>query len=133
MNHAKYINRTVYTFHQWKGKGYAVFASLGKLVRIGKLSATISQSLSAKDANTPAAFLNWMAGSGTDEESEEFTEPLLPDLLALLPGIQPVLIAINTNSDQKQPLVAAYWICYFLIEVRFLQHAGNGLFYCCKS
>jgi len=133
MNHANYIKRTVYTFHQWKGKGYAAFASLGKLVRIGKLSTTISQSLSAKDANNPAAFLNWMPGSGNEEESEEFSEPLLPDQLALLPGIQPVLIAITNNSEQKQPLLAAYWIFYFLIEVRFLLHAGNGLFYCYKS
>lgn len=133
MNSGKYIARTVFTFHQWKGKGYAVFASLGKLIRIGKLSTAVSQNFVAKDVTKPDAFLNRMDGSDSEEESGEFRDALLLEQLALLLGIQPALIAVNKNSERIQPSLAAYRIFYFLIKVRFLLRAGNGLFYCYKS
>ncbi|WP_163707285.1 hypothetical protein [Mangrovibacterium lignilyticum] len=129
MNPGKHSARTVFTFHQWKGKGYAVFASLGKLVRIGKLSATVSQNFFAKNMNQPEAFMSWLSGSGSEEDDEAFRDPLSLEQLALLAGVQLPQIAVAKHLNKEQLLPAAYWISYFLIEVRFLLHAGNGLFY----
>jgi len=133
MRSGKHIARTIITFHQWKGKGYAVFASLGKLVRIGKLSTAISQNVCVKNTSQPTAFLNWL-NNILPEDDEEYLK--LPDdgLLSQLPmGVQPALLTIIKNEKEGQPLLAAYRIFHFLIEVRFLLQAGNGLFYCYKS
>ena len=44
-------SKTLVNFRQWSGKGYAVFASLGKNVRIAVLKLSISESLSCKDGS----------------------------------------------------------------------------------
>jgi hypothetical protein len=133
MNSGKHTARTVVTFHQWKGKGFAVFASLGKLIRIGKLSTTISQNICIKNTKQPTAFLSW-AGNilpGNEDEDLQITDD---GLLRPAPvGIQPVFLTIIKNEKESQPLLAAYRIFKFLIKVRFLLRAENGLFYCCKS
>ena len=43
MNQGKYISPDIFVFSKWSRKEYAVFASLGKLIKIGVLKADISQ------------------------------------------------------------------------------------------
>lgn len=43
MNQGKYISPDIFVFSKWSRKDYAIFASLGKLIKIGVLKADISQ------------------------------------------------------------------------------------------
>jgi len=43
MNQARYISPDIFVFSKWSRKEYAVFASLGKLIKIGVLKADICQ------------------------------------------------------------------------------------------
>jgi len=43
MNQQKYISPDIFVFSKWSRKEYAVFASLGKLIKIGVLKADICQ------------------------------------------------------------------------------------------
>jgi len=43
MNQGKYISPDIFVFSKWSRKEYAVFASLGKLIKIGVLKADICQ------------------------------------------------------------------------------------------
>jgi len=43
MNQGRYISPDIFVFSKWSRKEYAVFASLGKLIKIGVLKADICQ------------------------------------------------------------------------------------------
>lgn len=43
MNQGKYISPDIFVFSKWSRKEYAIFASLGKLIKIGVLKADICQ------------------------------------------------------------------------------------------
>ncbi len=43
MNQQKFISPTIFVFSKWSRKEYAIFASLGKLIKIGVLKADICQ------------------------------------------------------------------------------------------
>ncbi|MBN2742604.1 MAG: hypothetical protein JXR39_01795 [Marinilabiliaceae bacterium] len=43
------LNKSQLNFRQWSRKGYAVFASLGRLVRIAVLKLTVSETLACKE------------------------------------------------------------------------------------
>ncbi len=43
MNQQKYISTNIFVFYRWSRKHYAIFASLGRLIKIGVLKADICQ------------------------------------------------------------------------------------------
>ena len=49
MNQRKYISPDIFVFSKWSRKEYAVFASLGKQIKIGVLKASISQKALLKE------------------------------------------------------------------------------------
>ena len=129
MNYRGFKIRKTYTFHQWKGEGYAVFASLGKLIRIGKLATAISQNFYSKDVSQPAVLLKCSADSSLEENADEMKSPDLVSLLQQLAGFQlSVITSSKSNIHPAEELPFWGWneliIC--LIRVRFLLRAGNG-------
>ncbi len=110
MNSGKYIAHPVFTFHQWKGKKYAAFASLGRLVRIGRLSTALSQNFYAKNISQPASFLNWTEGAFYEEESAGLQGAGSGERLLQLAGVLPVTILILNKINEKQPSSAGFRI-----------------------
>jgi hypothetical protein len=52
----RYKTNKVIVFSQWSRKNYAIFASLGKLIKIGRVSADISQLALQKSPSGPILF-----------------------------------------------------------------------------
>ncbi|HKJ41984.1 MAG TPA: hypothetical protein VKA27_07805 [Sunxiuqinia sp.] len=131
MHSHKHIANRVFTFHQWNGKCYAVFASLGKLIRIGKLSTTISQHFYSKNVSQPAAFVKWLADSSPEENADELKSPDPGATLLELLGLQWAVILtskLTIHPAKELPLLGWNELIICLIKVRFLLRAGNGLF-----
>ena len=119
MNPGKSIARSVFTFHQWKGKKYAAFASLGKLVRIGRLSTALSQTFYAKNISQPASFLNWTEGTFSEEEPGGLQGADSGERLLQLAGVLPVTILILNNIGEKQPSLAGFRIFHIFNQSPF--------------
>ncbi len=96
MNHRKAKSPSTLTFSQWSRKGYAVFASLGKVVRIGRIAVDVCRvamlKTSAIKECIPALLI---AEINHDEDDTSRHEPLwLTTLLQLM------IIPVPAASEQ---------------------------------
>lgn len=130
MKSLKYITRTSFTFLKWERKGYAVFASLGRLIRIGKLSISISQNfISKNEVKTGLLSPNQDTSDENPAGKESVSDP--GELLLLTNRF-----ALAVSSTQKSdihlkalvPFRGLIHHIFFLIKVHFLLYARNGLF-----
>ena len=124
MNQQKYISPRLFVFSKWSRKEYAIFASLGKLIKIGVLKADICQK----------ALLKGLVDTGNKEDIQEYSdenETVLDstdnDSLQLilsflgLSVFQSFNLASTTISKKKNPLRIIFLkedrVC-FLLSVR---------------
>lgn len=135
MNQQKYISPNIFVFSKWSRKEYAIFASLGKLIKIGVLKADLCQKALLKgivDLGNIAEFEEYFdedesALNITDHESLQFILSSLG-----LSVFQAFNLASVTISKKVNPLrtilFSDYKVC-FLLKVRnrfFLQQKGNS-------
>lgn len=59
------------TFSKWSGKGYAVFASLGKVVKIAQLKVAVVNQAIRKNVNVITAFTTRITGKIIQELDED--------------------------------------------------------------
>jgi len=121
--------KSLLTFHQWRGKGYAVFASLGKQIRIGKLAISIAQSLIAK-VETQNRFN--LQPAHEDEDDSLFSEEQEQELLlALSPLVQFSLYTTNAiqSGAKLYPALSNYNLIIHLRSVFCFVQGTDFLFY----
>ena len=116
----------VFTFRRWANKGYSVFSSLGRQIRIGQLKVIIGSILSSKSKGIRkgiSGFLNGlmrsMPDSGIVKEGENpaFTQNLI--ILVLLPVL--VLFYSSSTQDGQGPRRQLYFfpqgLCRLLARI----------------
>jgi hypothetical protein len=129
MNQQTYISPSIFVFSKWSRKEYAIFASLGKLIKIGVLKADICQKALLKGL----VDLNNNVGIKEDCEEDE-TELSSPDQNSLqlilsslgLSVLQSYNLVSSTTSEKVNPLRN---ILYSQYKVCFLLNVRNRLFF----
>lgn len=95
----RYIKEQKIVFSQWSGKNYAVFASLGKVVKIGVLAIDICMQSIKKSSSIINSICD--TGDFKDFLSDEFGEASI-DIISFLFGdfiLQPVILCSNSDSS----------------------------------
>lgn len=105
MKRRKYRPRITYIFTQWKRAAYAVFASLGKLIKIGRLSVATSQGFTLKNVLNTKSLLDPDFAIPTDDfnelESGHDPGPLLSVLFEFLLVTIQVVKAASKNCFRE--------------------------------
>ncbi len=101
MNSQKTVNPSGLIFSRWSRKGYAVFASLGKVVKIGRIAVDICRVAILKTSalkEGSARLLTNIVRDSKDDEDIDFTE-LISQLLML--QLLPVETESVSHPEQK--------------------------------
>lgn len=108
MNEAFVNKKQVLRFRQWSGKGYAVFASLGKEVNIGHVDINICDKASEKN-NRKKALTNTASQYIIEEiiDQEEFDEELLDSALISM-------LMFTSNLDESSQHCCNFTTKYYL-------------------
>ena len=124
MNQQKSISPCIFVFSKWSRKKYAIFASLGKLIKIGVLKAEICQKALLKGLVDLAYFANIKGDFDEDEndlniKDHDSLQCILSSLgLPVFPAFN---LTSNTISKKANPfrteLHSEYKVC-FLLSVR---------------
>ncbi|TKG96606.1 hypothetical protein EYV94_04985 [Puteibacter caeruleilacunae] len=88
-------------FAKWSRKGWAVFASLGKLITIGHLRVPVCNQ-SVLKTETTIVEVNHASGYSVEEEMAE--SDLLDDLIGVI--LAPFLTLLTTINDES----SSFWI-----------------------
>lgn len=98
MNFASVTNKpTAFNFRRWSRKGYAVFASLGRLVRIATLKTVVSTGLACKEVTV----VPFSTSSNTDDEVDDewlLAQPEVPFASILITQILSIQTIAKTNA-----------------------------------
>ncbi|GEM_PF-3317753 len=91
-------------FKKWTGKSYAIFSSLGMIIKIGHLSIDTSNQ-AIKKANSSECILNFSSNGNTNNIiqlfSDEITLLLLLPLLSIIDTISTIFLSfISANNDK---------------------------------
>lgn len=118
MRSSRHISNKVLTFSQWSRKNYAIFASLGKVVKIAHLSVDlcVSSILKSQPGIGSALLRFFLAPEKEDEEDSAIVQEMLQ--MELLP------LAIF-NSDNYQTY---HKIINCLTMAHYLYFTDGGLF-----
>jgi hypothetical protein len=100
-------------FRRWSRKGYAVFASLGRLVRIATLKTVVSGVLSSKSEVNKSLALLPFTFSDDDEDNAEHLDQLLGNPILLQ------LTALNSVSNPSNGIAAPACLLTILNPIGF--------------
>lgn len=128
MNQQKFISSNIFVFSKWSRKAYAVFASLGKLIRIGVLKAEICQKALLKGL----VDLNRIIKTNEDfDEDETVLDTKIQNSLQFLLSAMGLSIfqafrLISLSKEERRlrtKFLSEYKVC-------FLPNVKNRLFLC---
>ena len=129
MNQKKHISASIFVFSKWSRKKYAIFVSLGKLIKIGVLKADVCQKALLKRLISLGHIAEIKEYFGEDEtalntsadDSFQFTLSWLG--LSIFPAFN---LVSNTISKKGNPLRIILFSEY---RVCFLPSVKNRLFF----
>ena len=129
MNQQKKISPSIFVFSKWSRKEYAIFASLGKLIKIGVLKADICQKALLKGLVDLGKITKIIEDLDEDESDLKLiTHDSLQSILSSL-GLsffQAINLATLKISKERNPLITILFNEY---KVRFLLSVETGFFY----
>ena len=128
MNQQKYISTKIFVFSKWSRKEYAIFASLGKLIKIGVLKADICQKALLKGLVDLGKIAKIIEDFDEDECDLDITNHDSLQFMLSSPGLSifhVTNLAAIKISKKKNPLRTIIFNEY---KVCFLPSVRNGLF-----
>ena len=128
MNQGKYISPDIFVFSKWSRKEYAVFASLGKLIKIGVLKADISQKALLKGLVDLKDIAKITENFDEDETALNIADHDFLQFAFSSLGLsifQTINLATIKKSKKVNPLKTILFNQY---KVRFLLNVRSGLF-----
>ncbi|MBI9065828.1 MAG: hypothetical protein JEZ09_00970 [Salinivirgaceae bacterium] len=101
MQQKNYISKKSLTFSKWSRKGYAVFASLGKVVKIGQLNVEICKQAIKKNTNLLIEFV-LLEKDKLNQKTDESIEFLLSEyLFQNVISIKAIDSKLNPQENKK--------------------------------
>lgn len=129
MNQQKYITTNIFVFSKWSRKEYAIFASLGKLIKIGVLKADICQKALLKGIVELGKIAEFKEDVDEDENALDITDhDSLQFILSVL-GLSVFSIFNLTSVTISKKVKPLRTILFREYKVCFLLSVRNRLFF----
>lgn len=129
MNQQKYISTNIFVFSKWSRKAYAIFASLGKLIKIGVLKADICQKALLKGIVELGKIAEFKEDVDEDENALDITDhDSLQFILSVL-GLSVFSIFNLTSVTISKKVKPLRTILFREYKVCFLLSVRNRLFF----
>lgn len=118
------LNKSQLNFRQWSRKGYAVFASLGRLVRIAVLKLAVSNTLACKERKGAVVLQPQATVGDASDEPEVMTTCVetLVNVVAVWMMLPVVPVAAKVAGDSILLLFVRY------MDVALLDFFRQGFF-----
>ncbi len=119
MNQQKFISPNIFVFSKWSRKEYAIFASLGKLIKIGVLKADICQKALLKGIVDLGIFTKIKEDPDEDDRGLNIEDPDFFQLILSSLGLSifqaQILISLKTfkkGNPFRTILFNGYKVCF---------------------